>query len=336
MVRSARIILIVCATSTAALAQPSSNWVHCTSSFAQAAVSACTRLINSDGLDPTQLASALTHRGAAYYRMGDYDRAIGDYTRVMALDSRNASTYSARGAAFHRKQAFHQALADFNRAIELDAGAASAYTGRGSVYLRTGVLDRAIADHTRAIEISPGYALAYDNRGAAYAAKGDYDRAIADHTRAVDLEPGNARYIEFLGYAKYLNGEYNKAASDLSRALEKEADLYAMIFRYLARARMGHAGVEAELEAAVKRVKHGAWPFSVVLLLTGKGSPETTLQAATSPEQRCEARFYIGSWLLLRGDKAAAGRELRTAESSCPKSFVEYAAAVSELKRLTP
>ena len=56
--------------------------------------------------------------------------------------------------------------------------------------------------------------------------------------------------------------------------------------------------------------------------------------AADKPEERCEAQFYLGQWHLLRDARANSIEALRNAVESCPKSFIEYAGALAELKRL--
>jgi hypothetical protein len=58
------------------------------------------------------------------------------------------------------------------------------------------------------------------------------------------------------------------------------------------------------------------------------------LAAATKPDERCEAQFYLGEWYLLRGDRAAAAAALQLAVDTCPKPFYEYDGAVIEQMRL--
>ena len=53
-------------------------------------------------------------------------------------------------------------------------------------------------------------------------------------------------------------------------------------------------------------------------------------------EQRCEAAFYGGQWLMLHGSRDHAVMMLATAEKMCPHTFYEYDAAGAELRRLRP
>jgi len=44
------------------------------------------------------------------------------------------------------------------------------------------------------------------------------------------------------------------------------------------------------------------------------------LSATTTPEQRCEAQFYLGKWQLLRNNGSDARSTLQAAVDTCPKT----------------
>jgi hypothetical protein len=72
----------------------------------------------------------------------------------------------------------------------------------------------------------------------------------------------------------------------------------------------------------------------VVELFLGQRTAEATLAAPATPDDRCEAQFYIGEWQLLRADRPAAIESLKSAVRTCPKDFVVATDAQAELKRL--
>lgn len=195
--------------------------------------------------------------------------------------------------------------------------------------------DAAIKACDKVIRKNPKDHSGYLMRADAYEAKGDYDRAIADHSKAIELDPKNSFYATSLGVVEYCKGEFKGSASDLLRAVELEDDVYAMLFRYLARTRAGEAA-EAELEANAGRVKTKEWPYAVTELYLGKRLPVATLDAAVKPDHHCEAQLYIGQWHVLKGNAADAETALKVAVETCPKNFIEHTAAVAELKRLKP
>ena len=55
-----------------------------------------------------------------------YQEAIGDFTKVLELDSGNANAYFNRASTFDSQGAVAQAIADYTRALELDAGGGKA------------------------------------------------------------------------------------------------------------------------------------------------------------------------------------------------------------------
>ena len=91
--------------------------------------------------------SAANHLGIAYYREGQYDRAIISYGKAIELQGRMAAIpYCNRGLAWYKKGDFNRALADLESSLRLNPCLALAYSLRALVLLATGEYDRAIAD----------------------------------------------------------------------------------------------------------------------------------------------------------------------------------------------
>ena len=168
-------------------------------------------------LNPTSL--AYSDRGSAYINVGEYDDAIADYDRAIALDPNYAAAYNNRGVARAHKGDYDSAIADYDRTIALDPNYAAAYDNRGTVKAHKGDYDGAIADYDRAIALDPDYAAAYDNRGTAKAHKSDYDGAIADYDRAIALDSNDTAAYNNRGLAKAHKGDYDGAIADCSRAI---------------------------------------------------------------------------------------------------------------------
>jgi len=77
------------------------------------------------------------------------------------------------------------------------------------------------------------------------------------------------------------------------------------------------------------------WPYAVIDFYLGRRSLAEMRAAASTPDEKCEAQFYVGEWLLLRGDMAEAKPLLLAAVDTCAKSSIEHTGAVAELKRLS-
>ena len=283
--------------------------------------------------DPTS-AQGFASRGYAYLAFGHFDRSIEDYTKAIELEPNNAERYSDRGVAYRSKRDFDQATVDLNKAIELDPAIALYWLNRGNIYEDKGDTDRALAEYTKAIELAPDYSAAYSSRGGVYEVRGAFDLALADHAKAVEISPSLFDYARALGVAKYGKGDFAEAAADLGLPIvETRKDLYSILFRYLARTRAGESAAE-ELQTTIGPLDK-QWPYAVGELYLGKRTVSATLGAARNADERCQAQFYIGQWHILKNSAAEAANALKVAAETCRKTFIEYRAAVAELKRLS-
>ncbi len=283
-------------------------------------------------IDP-KLAEGYINRCHANLSKGDYDRAIIDCDDAIRINPRHMDAYVDRGYSYYRKGDYDRALADYTQAISLFPQNADAYRYRADSFYGKGDYLHAIADYTEALGLNPQDARAYSSRASVYADQDDYDKAIADYQAALKLLPKNAGYLRSLGLVKFRKGDFQGSAADLLRSVEQKDDIYAMLFRYLARSRAGEpAG--PELEANIGRLSTREWPYAVAELYLGKRAPEATMDAAANPDDRCEAQFYIGEWQLLNGHQAEAEAALSVAVDTCQKGYIEYKAAVAELARI--
>jgi tetratricopeptide (TPR) repeat protein len=283
-------------------------------------------------LDP-KFAKAFSNRGWAYSHKGEYDRAITDYTEAIRLKPDYQLAFHNRGIAYRNKGEYGQAIADATEAIRLDRKDADAFNSRGLAYDYKGEYNRAIADYSEAIRLKPSYSAAYRNRGLAYMDKGEHDQAIADFSEAIRLNPQYAAALRERGYTYFFKGNFSGAAEDMRRSNALAVNAYAMLWRVMALGRMGQEG-DAELSANAGQLKTTDWPHVLIDFWLGRRTLEEAQDAANTPEQRCEAAYYIAEWRLLHGRRTEAQAGLQQAAGACSKTSVEYAGAIEDLKRL--
>ncbi|MEQ1577042.1 MAG: tetratricopeptide repeat protein, partial [Hyphomicrobium sp.] len=228
-----------------------------------------------------------------------------------------------------------RAIADYTKVIALAPNFANAYNNRGTSYRAKGDDARAIADYTKAIELDPKSDEVYRHRAHMFLMEGELDKAIADYDKAIENDPKDANHAGERGLARFSKGDFKNAAADLLTAIQLGDGAYSVLLRFLARTRIGEAA-EAELESNAARLKTKDWPFAVTELYLGKRSPAAMLDAAATPDDRCEAQFYIGQWHLLKGNQPEAEAGLKAAVATCDKDFPASIAAIAELKRLKP
>jgi lipoprotein NlpI len=217
--------------------------------------------------------------------------------------------------------------------IAVEIWLAAAGLNRVNAWYLKGDSGRTAADFTEVIRLDPNSAYAFFTRGMARGANGDDHGAIADYSEAVRHDPNlsAAFYNRGLGYFRM--GYFVEAADDLRRANDLTDAAYPMLWRFLARGRLGQAGA-AELSANAAHLQTREWPYPVIDFYLGRRTLAQMLSAAETPDQKCEAEFYAGAWLAWRSAAGAARAALQRAADACPKTFAEYAGAVAELKRL--
>jgi len=168
---------------------------------------------------------ALVSRGNAWMKKKDYNRAIDDYTRAIRLDGSRAELYNYRGFARSERREMNLAIEDFTRAIALNANYTDALINRSHAYFQTGNYDKVIEDCDRIVRLEPRNAIIWNRRGSAWYLKEDDDKAIRDFTEAIRLK--NDYAIAYLNRANalYSKKDYNGALADINRAIALNSSL---------------------------------------------------------------------------------------------------------------
>ena len=198
------------------------------------------------------------------------------------------------------------------------------------------------SDLANAIQADPTLAAAYLTRGEVYTRLGRYDDALADFEQVRRLDPDSRGLPRSRGHASFMRGDFRAAQADFRRVAEErggEEQLHALIWLYLATARLGEDG-RATISALPAGADLSQWPGPAVMLLLGEATPEEMLAGAWSFERKtevlnlCEAYFFLGHYRLLAGDREGARRAFQDAVATGVKYYVEYASAKLELGRL--
>ena len=131
------------------------NWARCTSDDPDLRISGCGAIIQAGSDSMTSLAIAYNNRGIAYNSKHLYDKAIADYTTVMALSPNNAGVFINRAWAYHLEGRDTEALPDANKAVDLAPRSASIIETRAEIYEKLGQRDQAIEDYRAALRLDP-------------------------------------------------------------------------------------------------------------------------------------------------------------------------------------
>jgi len=124
--------------------------------------------------------------GVAYWRKGNFEKALDAYERALSLDYNYAIVFNNLGSLYlslflttGELKARQKAIRNFKKAIELDPDYPSPYNGLGGAYRNAGNIEGAIYCWEKAVELKPDFSFPLYNLGLAYLAKGDKAQALS-------------------------------------------------------------------------------------------------------------------------------------------------------------
>ncbi len=176
---------------------------------------------------------AYIDRGFVYFNQKQWDLALDDYNKAVALNPEDAKAYINRGVLYERQEQWDLALADFNKAIALNPDnpeLAYAYRNRGHVYFEQEQWDLALADSHKAIALAPEFAHTYVNRGYLYFKQEQWDLALDDYNKAVALAPKDAHAYGNRGELYAKQEQWDLALADFNEALALNTE-YTLAYR---------------------------------------------------------------------------------------------------------
>jgi len=204
--------------------------------------------------------------GEQFYRAGNMDRALAEYTISINSNGQFIEALISRGNTWLKKREYSRAIDDFSRAIRLDNNRAELFNYRG--FARVELASRnsqaaegireynlAIEDFTRAVTLNRNYVDAFINRSHVYFQMGNYDRVIEDCDRILRLEPENAFIWNRRGSAWYHKKDDDRAIRDFTEAIRIRGN-YAVAYHNRANAWHSKGEIDKALEdfAAAQRL----------------------------------------------------------------------------------
>jgi len=253
--------------------------------------------------------------------------------------SRDAEALTSAGVTHLQMQEYDRAIRDFDRALALQPGLVVAWRNRAIANRGKGDYERAVGDYEQAMVFAPNDARLLTDRGVTYVLLDDYQKAIRDFDRAISLRPDLAAAIEHRGRVHFYLGNFAQAAADLQRGLTLDsADAYGTLWLHLVRQRLRQDDSE-DFAAHAAFVDTTKWPAPIVRYMLGglRADSLRALAATPQPEgegQRCVVTFYLGEEALLKGEESAAATLFEETRASCPKELAEHKGAIAELQRL--
>jgi lipoprotein NlpI len=258
--------------------------------------------------------------------------AFKHYDSVVWSTQYNSSGYLARGIAWRRIGDYDKAIADFTKALSFRPHEARILVNRGFAYLAKGEYELALADLDKAQQSEPDFLPNEIELAKTRGAPDDLDRAVPGHDYEIILKPDYFLLERTRGFALFMLGRSREAADVLQEYQKiQPGDTVAEIMFLLA----AYRSYDQMLLSNIDEATDQSWPKPIRLYLRGELTREELLKAAgADPQRECSARFYFGEADLTGKRRDAAKAEFQRAVAICPKGAFEGAAAAVELARL--
>ena len=192
-------------------------------------------------------------RGVSYENLGNLEKALADYTRIIQRKKfddifvyiRRAEVYrkmkrpelekkdrehillqkSVDEEAFRFKESTRQKSKE-KKKRSISIKKSEEYYIKGVLLFEKKNYKVAIKELTKAVKIDPKYFQAFYYRARSYIKKQDYSKAIKDFTRALKLGDNNHLTYFFRGVAYENLGNLEKALADYTKAIEIKPDIF--------------------------------------------------------------------------------------------------------------
>ena len=227
-------------------------WKTCLSR-SDAAIGACTTIIDGKSEKPGNLAHAYTARGETYHRQGKIGHALQDFDEGLRLDPRQPDGYVSRGILeMDNLGQNDRALRDLDHALALRPDFTRALVVRSRLFYKEGEFARSVHDAEAVLRIDPQSPRGYARRCFGRLAIDELEGAIADCSESLRLWPTFIPALNGRGSAYLKLGQPEHAAADFEEAIRIRPKAPVALFgRGVSRKKLGdREGGDADIALA--------------------------------------------------------------------------------------
>lgn len=165
-------------------------------------------------------------RAVTFYRMKDFDHAMNDLDLVIKQNTQNSYAYYLKGSMCFYQGNYEVALNNINRALALGSTDENIYLFQGEslVYLKKN--KQAMISFDKAIESDPRNGYPYYDKAKCFLSINDYYNkanhlaAIKLYNQAIELNPDNEDFYYYRAVSKKMCDDYDAAIADLNKAIK--------------------------------------------------------------------------------------------------------------------
>ncbi|MBM3262105.1 MAG: tetratricopeptide repeat protein [candidate division Zixibacteria bacterium] len=173
----------------------------------------------------------LIHAGNVLVAGGQYEAAIAQYERALAMDVTSAEAHGNLSVAYYYLNRYDAAVREAHQAVVMAPGELNWRFNLGAAYSRKGDMERAVTAYQGAVELARR--LKDDNRnmlrsaligyGRACELAEKYDQALDAYREAIVFAPGDVELLAGVGNIHFRRQAYEKAEEIYRQALAADS-----------------------------------------------------------------------------------------------------------------
>ena len=168
--------------------------------------------------------SAHINLGVSHMTRKEYDRAEGEFRRVLALSPDYAHAYYALGLLEIRRERYDEAEAFLAKTIALASDYSGSYHALGDVAMKRGQAQEAEAAFQRAVALNPRDAKAQAKLGLLAQRAGDFTSAETAYRAALAIDPDQMLARNNLGILYVRRQDWPRALEQFSAVVRRDPD----------------------------------------------------------------------------------------------------------------
>ena len=160
-------------------------------------------------------------RANIFIAMEDFEAALLDLDKVLALDECSTEALERKAAVFCGKGDYQQALLECQKAMDINEEMPVLYPVLGYALVMAGRAEEGFSYLNQGVEQLPNMPRAFIRRGMALRESGDYQASLTDINQALEMcKPSYFRYYDERALIYLAMGDTAAAAADFQKALE--------------------------------------------------------------------------------------------------------------------
>jgi len=216
---SAALALAVSIGASPSLAGMTQDLADCSAADRKTSADACTRVMNSGRLPDEQFYIGYFNRAWAYYRAGDYDKALSDFDKSISRNAGYADTYLSRALVQHERNDRAASLADLDRYLEKKGNSVEAYVKRAEMFRRRGEPSQAFSELQSAAALDPADRKINVQRALALSDLGEQGPARKEAELAISADSGAPGGYYARALISFREKNLSAASDDVAKAL---------------------------------------------------------------------------------------------------------------------